>query len=295
MRAAAVGPPALPDGERVGVERVLRQRVVGGGGGRALSGLFVEAGEQAGVAVHTPGGGGAIGDVGEKLVEEVVGEVPEAEELDARGVDELGVEFGEVVEAGGGGGVFAFEVDVGDFADADVEVGADESDEGRFSHAGVTGEHGGVVAEGVAEEVFGAGSGGAGFVGGESESAVVGEDVACVAEGVRVGFAEVDFIEADDRLESAGTGGDEHAVDEAPFGGGLFDGDDDEHLGGVGDDGVAFPCFEGVGAGEEGGAWLDGFDDAFEGGVVVAFGQWSDADEVADDGRLASESGEGFS
>lgn len=253
-----------------------------------------EAGEDAGVAVDAPLGGGSVGDVGEQVGEGFGGDVPEAEELDARGVDDVCVEVGQVVDACGGGGVFAFEVDGGDFAHADVEVGLDESDEGGLADAGVSGEDGGVCDEEVSEDGFGAGSGGAGFVGEEAEGAVVGQDVAGVGEEVGLGFAEVDFVEADDGFEPASSGGDEHAVDEPPLRGGLIDGDDDQHAGGVGDDGVAFEGFEGVGAGEERFAGEDGFDDAFFGSGLVAAWLASDPDEVADDGGFAAEAGECF-
>lgn len=244
--------------------------------------------------VDSPVGGGAVGDVGVEVVEVVWGEVPEAKEFDAGGVDDFGVEVWEGVDSGGRGGVFAFVVDGGDVADADVEVWSDESDEGGLADAGVTGEDGFVSAEDVLEEGFGAFLGGTGFFGAVAEGTVVCEDLACFGEGGGVLLAKVDFVEADDGFEGTGAGGEEHAVDEAPLWPGESDGDDDHHACGVGDDGVLGEGLEGVGAGEDGSAGLDAFDHAFLRARFVTLDLEADADEVADDGRSVAAGVERF-
>src|SRR5437016_9309963 len=96
------------------------------------SGCGWEGFENALVTFGAPGRGGVGGDVGEEGLEVLAGDVPEAEEFDTRGVDDLAAEV-EGEAAGGGGGVAAFAGIAADGGGAEDEGGLDGVDEGGFA------------------------------------------------------------------------------------------------------------------------------------------------------------------
>lgn len=197
-----------------------------------------------------------LAEVGPKLAESVFDVLPvkvaETEFLQAWGVDQF--TFGiEMVEGGVRGRVLAGIKCLRYFTGGRIGFRHQGVDQGRFTHAGLAYQHAGDTGE-RGPQVFGV------FERRKFEDAIAeaGKDSKLFARrGYFVG--QVAFVEDDEDFDLFAFGGDQGAGDQL-VGKGGFGGDDDDQLVDVG--GNQF-LFDFVGAVEQAGARLDGFDDAW--------------------------------
>lgn len=155
-------------------------------------------------AVAVAAGSAFAEDFGEVVGHFVFVVVNRAEAFDSRGVDDVAA-LGEGEHFGEGGGVHAGEVGLGDFGGAQVEAWNEGVDQRGFSDAGVAGEEGDFVAEGIAEFVDALARGGGGVDYAVADGGVeIGDGVEQLS--LLVGLQQVNFVDDDDGVDAIGFG-----------------------------------------------------------------------------------------